>query len=266
VSLPAGAPRPDHASYLTEVAASAHGQAFRGHVLAALDLRPGQTALDVGCGPGVNLGDLAAGVGPAGTVIAVDLDPGMAARARRQALRGDTVGVLAGDGHALPVRDASVDRARVDRVLQHVTSPAQVIAELRRVSRPGGLVALAEPDWATLAIDATDLATSAGYTRYVCARVIRNPCIGRQLARLAAAAGFAVRSVQALAPVFTDFGEADRLLGLTRVSERAVTAGEIPGDRAGRWLAGLRQQPFLATFTVFSVIATVPPLPGRACG
>lgn len=258
MSLPAGAPGPDHAAYLTEVAASGHGRAARDLVLAALDLRPGQTALDVGCGPGVNLGDLAAGVGPAGAVIAVDLDPGMAARARQQATDGGPVRALAGDGHALPVRDGSVDRARADRVLQHVARPDRVIAELRRVIRPGGLVALAEPDWATLAIDAADLAASADYARYVCSRVIRNPCIGRQLARLAVGAGFTVRSVQALAPVFTDFGEADRLLGLTRVSDRAVAAGEFAAGRAGRWLESFREQPFLATFTVFSVIATVP--------
>jgi ubiquinone/menaquinone biosynthesis C-methylase UbiE len=48
-------PVADPVAYLTQLAASAHGRVFRERALAALDLRPGQVALDVGCGPGANL-------------------------------------------------------------------------------------------------------------------------------------------------------------------------------------------------------------------
>jgi hypothetical protein len=52
---PRGMPVADPVAYLTQLAASAHGRVFRERALAALDLRPGQVALDVGCGPGANL-------------------------------------------------------------------------------------------------------------------------------------------------------------------------------------------------------------------
>lgn len=218
-------------------------------------LRPGQVALDVGCGPGANLEDLSVGVTAAGRVIAVDLDPAMVREARYRMAGHAFVRVMAGDGHALPLADRCVDRARLDRVLQHVRSPSGVLAEISRVARPGAVVSLGEPDWATLAIDSPDLRTSADFTSFVCAHVVRNPNVGRELARLATAAGFAVRSVQAHAALFGDFAAADQVIGFDRLTRRAVDGGFLDRDRATRWLAGLTQSPFLAAVTFFTVAA-----------
>lgn len=257
MSIPAGTAA-DPVAYLTQMAASAHGRAFREWALAALDLRPGQVALDVGCGPGANLDDLSAGVTPSGRVIAIDLDPAMAREARHRVGGHAFVRVLAGDGHALPLADRCVDRARMDRVLQHVPAPGGMLAEIRRVARPGAILALGEPDWATLAIDSPDLRTSAEFTGFICAHVVRNPSIGRELARLAAGAGFVVRSVHAHAALFSDFAAADQIIGLGRVTSRAVEGGFIDADRAAVWLAALRESPFLAAVTFFTVAAGLP--------
>jgi precorrin-6B methylase 2 len=74
--MPLGAPRPDPIAYLSQVAASSQGRAIRAHILAALDLRAGQVALDVGCGL-VRISVIspipATGTG---RVIGVDNDPG----------------------------------------------------------------------------------------------------------------------------------------------------------------------------------------------
>jgi ubiquinone/menaquinone biosynthesis C-methylase UbiE len=261
MNQPSGTPGPpvgDPVAYMTQIAASAHGQVFRDRALAALDLRPGLVALDVGSGPGANLQDLIDGVTAAGRVIAVDLDPAMAREARDRMSGHASVQVLVGDGHALPLADRSVDRARVDRVLQHVASPAGVLAEIRRVARPGALVALGEPDWATLAIDSPDLRTSADFTDFLCTHVARNPSVGRELARLATGAGFTVRSVHAYAALFADFAAADQVIGLGRVTSRAVDGGFIDRDRAASWLTALSEAPFLAAVTFFSVAAGLP--------
>jgi ubiquinone/menaquinone biosynthesis C-methylase UbiE len=261
MSEPSGRHAPpvgDPVAYMTQMAASEHGRVFRERALAALDLRPGQVALDVGSGPGANLQDLSDGVTASGRVIAVDLDPAMARQARDRMAGDPTAEVLVGDGHALPLADATVDRVRVDRVLQHVASPAGVLAEIRRVGRPGAVVALGEPDWATLAIDSPDLRTSADFTAFVCAHVVRNPSIGRELARLAAGAGFTVRSVHAYAALFGDFAAADQVIGLGRVTRRAIDGGFIDRDRATGWLTALSGSAFLAVVTFFSVAAGRP--------
>ena len=116
-------------------------------------------------------------------------------------------------------------------------------------------MALAEPDWATLAIDSDDLATSDAYVRFVCSDVVRNARIGRKLARLARASGFQVLSVRPFTPVFDDFTTADKFLGLGRVAGQAVQGGAITASASMHWLEGLAAQPFLATFVLFTVIA-----------
>ena len=254
-SGPHGPPVGDPIAYMTQMAASAHGRVFRERALAALDLRPGQVALDVGSGPGANLQDLSDGVTATGRVIAVDLDPAMAREAKNRLAGQANAAVLVADGQALPLAGGSVDRVRLDRVLQHVSSPAGVLAEIRRVARPGAVLALGEPDWATLAIDSPDLATSADFTTFLCGHVVRHPSAGRELARLATGAGFTVRSVYADAALFVDFAAADQVIGLGRVTRRAIDGRFIDRDRATEWLTALARSPFLAAVTFFSVSA-----------
>ena len=239
--------------YLDRAAGSAPGRDYKRRLLDALDVRAGHTVLDVGCGPGTDLAALADAVGPTGTVIGVDGDPAMVAEAQRR-LAGRPVDIRAGDAHALPLTDASVDRARVDRVLQHVTSPPRALAELHRVLRPEGVLTLAEPDWDTLVIDSRDLATSRAFARFLRSRV-RNDAIGRQLGRLAGDAGFAVRALATVPITFTDVEVGDQILEVRRNAGHAVDAGWMSADAAAAWVRGLAEGPFLAAFILFTVTA-----------
>lgn len=254
--------RPDPAAYMHHVATSPQGRTYKQALLEAMDLQPGHHLLEVGCGPGADLPAFAAAVGPTGRIFARDLDPAMvtAARQRSEKLPPSCgpVQVATGDAHALDLPAASVDRAHADRVLQHVQHPAQVLSELARVVRPGGLVGLAEPDWATLAIAAEDLDASQAFTSHTVERVVRNARVGRQLARLGAAAGFEVHEVRAHPAVFDDVEQADKVLGLTRNTAAAVAQGHLPGEPSATWLADLAQGPFVAVLTVFAVILRAP--------
>jgi ubiquinone/menaquinone biosynthesis C-methylase UbiE len=244
-------------AYLDHAASTDLGRRYKQALLRALGLEEGLTVLDVGCGPGTDLPALAAAVGERGTVIGVDLEPAMLQRARERTHSLPQVQIRAGDAHALPVADGSVDRARTDRVLQHVDDPAGVVAQLRRVLRPGGLVALAEPDWATLVIDAEDSATSRAYTDYVTTHVVRNAIIGRQLGRRLGEAGFVVESIDATTAVFRDYASAEAILKMPSVAERGWRAGALDETAARAWLADLAQGPFLAAFTFFTAIGRV---------
>jgi hypothetical protein len=74
---------------------------------------------------------------------------------------------------------------------------------------------------------------------------VLNPTVGRDLVRLSERAGLRVRSVEAIAVMFRDFGTADWVLGLRRHS----------GPEAGDWLSRLEAGPMLAGFTLYLVTA-----------
>ena len=237
-------------TYLDEVAASVPGRAYKSRLLDLMDLRPGQTVLDIGCGPGTDLGDLADAVTRSGRVIGLDRDPLMADHARVRHGGRPNVEIRVGDAAGMPFDDAGIDRARTDRMLQHVADPARVLAEFRRVARPGATIAMAEPDWYGLLIDSP---SGPGLTRFITTEVIKNPDIGRTLPRLCTEAGLTVRSVTALTPVITDFDTAEQILGLHRTSARAAEAGYLDGPADD-----LATGPFLAALTVFLVLAEAP--------
>ena len=107
-------------------------------------LRAGMDLLDVGCGPASITADLAERVAP-GRVVALDAAAG-ALEAARATLRerglSEQVEVTSGDVMALPFEDASFDVVHAHQVLQHLADPVGALAEMRRVTRPGGIVAV----------------------------------------------------------------------------------------------------------------------------
>ena len=107
-------------------------------------LNAGMDLLDVGCGPASITADLAERVAP-GRVVALDAAAG-ALEAARATLheRGlsEQVEVTCGDVMALPFEDASFDVVHAHQVLQHLADPVGALAEMRRVTRPGGIVAV----------------------------------------------------------------------------------------------------------------------------
>jgi SAM-dependent methyltransferase len=111
-------------------------------------LRSGQSVLDVGCGPGTITADLALLVAP-GEVVGLDAAADVVAQADEHA-RGLGLANLrfeVGDLFALGYPDASFDVVHLHQVLQHVADPVAALVELRRVLRPGGLLAARDSDY-----------------------------------------------------------------------------------------------------------------------
>jgi SAM-dependent methyltransferase len=107
-------------------------------------VRPGGTALDVGCGTGRALPALAAAAGPTGRVIGLDFTPDMLAEARR-AGRNDMATLVVADARRLPIAGGSVDVVFAAGLVNHLPDPAAGLAELARVTRLGGRLAIFHP-------------------------------------------------------------------------------------------------------------------------
>ncbi|MFF0048265.1 class I SAM-dependent methyltransferase [Streptomyces sp. NPDC005498] len=110
----------------------------------ALGLRPGDAVLDAGCGTGRALPALRDAVGPQGTVLGADLTPAMLQAAVR-AGRDRNGRLLLADVARLPLRNASLDAVFGAGLISHLSHPGPDLAELARVVRPGGQLALFHP-------------------------------------------------------------------------------------------------------------------------
>jgi SAM-dependent methyltransferase len=174
-------------------------------------LQPGMRVLDVGCGPGTITADLAARV-PEGHVTGIDAAADVLAEARAEAGRRGQGNVRfeAGDVYQLGFEDGTFDVVHAHQVLQHLADPVAALAEMRRVCRPGGLVAARDGDYGGFFWFPSDPGLDEWQALYrAVARALGGePDAGRHLLAWARAAGFA--EIQASAGAWCYTGPADR--------------------------------------------------------
>jgi SAM-dependent methyltransferase len=117
-------------------------------LLDRLALLPGQSAIDLGCGPRGILDLLSAAVSPGGRVVGLDADPAHIAMAREYASQTGLANVelVAGDARHTGLASCSFDLVHARTLLVTIPRPAEVIREMVRLARPGGWVASQEPD------------------------------------------------------------------------------------------------------------------------
>jgi ubiquinone/menaquinone biosynthesis C-methylase UbiE len=226
-----------------------------GQLLDLIGIGPGATVADIGCGVLGILHLLCKRVGSAGRVVGVDREPRMIEAARQvTAGRGLMVELAEQDAAGLSLPSGSFDLVHERTVLLNVADPQQVVAEMVRVTRPGGVVAVQEPDSASWLCHPPHPAF--GTLRHELLAAYRaagkNFDQGRTVARRLTQAGLSGVRVRATARV-TRPGEYYHtfLLALTGlVRDQIIAAGRIPASEFDRLSAELHehlQQPDTVT-------------------
>lgn len=158
-------------------------------MLERIGVSEGWHCLDLGCGPGGITALLSARVGATGRVVGLDADPVFLDHARKSAAAN--VEFIAGDAYGCDLPSGSFDLVHLRFVASTAGEPQKLLREAIRLARPGGIVALEEPDMATLncypphpAWDRLKAALEGAF-----AAAGSNINLGRQLFAIARAAG-----------------------------------------------------------------------------
>jgi SAM-dependent methyltransferase len=214
-------------------------------------LRPGLSLLDVGCGPGTITVDLARRVAP-GRVTAVEITEAALELARTQARthQQENIDFVVADVHALDLPDDTFDVVHAHQVLQHVPDPVRALAQMRRVCRPGGIVAARDGDYAAFTWFPYVPALDEWLTLYRKAARANGgePDAGRRLLSWARAAGFTDVTATASTWCFATPADrhwwgamwADRILH-SDLARQVVADGLATGDDLHRISQGWRE-------------------------
>jgi len=178
-----------------------HESVLRSHLWRTVDnsaaylvdrLEPGMSILDLACGPGNLTVDLGRRV-TSGSVIGLDMNEAIVRRAQLEIPDDiNNVGFRTGDVYDLEFEDDSFDVVHAHQVLQHVDDPVAALTEMRRVCRPGGIVAARDAIYSTMSWSPDSDPLDRWRTLYRTVAVDNGgePDAGRLLLRWAHQAGF----------------------------------------------------------------------------
>jgi ubiquinone/menaquinone biosynthesis C-methylase UbiE len=200
----------------------------------------------VGCGVLGVLRLLANRVGPNGRVVGLDREARMVQSGRQFAERlGLGVEYIQADATASGLPNRSFDLTHARTLLLNVQNPQEILAEMVRITKPGGIVAVQEPDASAWTCDpphpAFDILRAAILSAY--RRTGKDFNIGRRITRMLKEAGCSDVRVRATARV-TQPGDYYHtfLLTITElVREVIVQAGELTGDELDSYTQSLRR-------------------------
>ncbi len=194
----------------------------------------GRSLLDVGCGFGLEtlrlarLGGAVAGIDRSADFIA---DAG-----RRAAAEGLAIDFRVGDAGALPYPDASFDCLRAERLLIYLDDPAVALREMRRVGRPGGGLALIEPDFSTTTLNLPDRPALRRAVAHEADTAVRQSWLPGPLLGMLADLGFADVQIASRVLVFPqDLGATY----FTAVGRHAADAGALDPAELAAWKDGI---------------------------
>lgn len=210
-----------------------------------MQIEAGACVLDVGCGPGLDTIPLAELVGATGTVVGVDVDEGMLTHAAAYAQQANVAAHLVhqyGDVSCLPFETATFDACRAERLFQVLpisVDAEHALGELRRVTKVGGWVVVADADWGTASLDMPDIALERKLSQFFADHLRPNGYAGRQLVRFFHQQRFVDIAVEIFPVLFQQVSQThysgDWLTGA------AAAAGVVTPEEVTRWQTGLAQ-------------------------
>jgi len=209
-------------------------------LLEAVAARPGERALDIGCGPGFVTEELARAVGSAGAVHAMDNSESSVAMARQRCAAFSNVQFELAGATQLPYPNDHFDLAVSTQVYEFVPDVPKALSELHRVLRPGGRAAIIDTDWHTILWHSTDPIRMARILK-AWDEHLAHPVLPRTLIPMLRDAGFSVRACKVIPYLDTEYKPEGYSHNMTKTLRRFVRDRQgITNQEAEAWAEELQ--------------------------
>ena len=230
-----------------------------------MSITPGDRVLDVGCGPGIDVVELAKRVTGEGLAIGIDHDSEMIAEAKTLAESqgvADTVEFYIHDATTLPFDNDCFDSCRSERVFMHLADPLPTLKEMYRVTKLNGRVVVTDSDWSSLSIDCKFTGTERKLFQFHRDNVMTSGYTGRSLFRFFQMADFSEILIKIFPLFTTDLNAFSNIVRRQVIEERALAGKVISKEELVRWREQLQQAAdddcFFCSMNIISVSGIKP--------
>ncbi|MEM9243280.1 MAG: methyltransferase domain-containing protein [Pseudomonadota bacterium] len=216
-------------------------QNFKQKDYTMMKLNHGDKVLDVGCGLGFDARKFSQFVGPEGHVIGIDISNDFIDHAKKRSDSGQYSNITfqQGDINHLAFKDNTFNAVHAERLFIHLKNPRAALAELIRVTKPGGRIVLADPDFTCIHFSPKASKKIQTAINIIFSQMVANPDICQQFAKLFSEAGLSTESRQDNI-LRTNYCEWDNLLHLEQMMQAAASQGLITLNEGIAYLKTLK--------------------------
>lgn len=197
--------------------------------------------IDLGCGAGKDVIEIAKIVGDGVKVIGIDHDPIMLEQGRADAKDLNNVEFVLSEASPLSFDNESINGLRTERVIQHLKEPQKVVDEVARILKPDSPFVIIETDWHSLSLYTPFMDIHKKLTSYLTDNKINNGFAARKLTHYLTQSGFKDIKFQIHPFILTTLDDANQYLWIEKMIQETAEHGFITRQEFEKLYGALKE-------------------------